>query len=105
MERQARIHKKTLPDGTAVDEILIWDGDEWVVGDITDLTEILPPGTAAGQMLFWTGTEWTYTETSEVFWDDIEKRFGIINNEPTSELDVTGTVTMSRLLAGGVNEG
>ena len=104
MERQARIHKKILPDGTAVDDILIWDGDSWEVGDITDLTEILPAGTAAGQMLFWTGTEWTYTETSELYWDDTRKRVGIKNSSPTSELDVGGTVTMTRLLAGGITE-
>jgi len=104
MERQGRIHKKTLPDGTAADEILIWDGDSWEVGEITDLTAILPDGTAAGQMLFWTGTQWVHTETNEIYWDDTEKRVGIINNAPTSELDVTGTVTMSRLLAGGIHE-
>jgi len=73
MERHARIHKKTLPDGTAADEILIWDGSEWTVGDITDLTAILPSGTAAGQMLFWTGTAWAYTEVTELFWDDTNK--------------------------------
>ena len=104
MERLARIHKKTLPDGTSADEILIFDGTEWAVGNITDLTAILPSGTAAGQMLFWTGTAWTYTETSELFWDDTNKRVGIKNSSPTSELDVTGTVTMTRLLAVGVKE-
>ena len=104
MERQGRIHKKAIIDGTAADDILIWDGDSWAVGDITDLTAVLPDGTAAGQMLFWTGTEWVHTEVTEVFWDDTNKRLGIINSSPTSELDVVGTVTMSRLLAGGVNE-
>jgi len=104
MHRQGRIHKKIVIDGAAAGDILIWDGDSWEVGDITDLTAVLPDGTAAGQMLFWTGTEWTYAETNELMWDDTNKRMGIINNAPTSELDVTGTVTMSRLLAGGVNE-
>jgi len=63
-------------------------------------------GTAQGQMLFWDAAagKWTYTEVTELFWDDVNKRKGIINSNPTSELDVTGTVTMSRLLAGGVNE-
>ena len=104
MRHHGRLCKKAIIDGTAADDILIWDGDSWVVGDITDLTEILPAGTAAGQMLFWTGTEWTYAETSELFWDDIRKRIGINKPVPTSTLDVGGTVTMTRLLAGGVHE-
>ena len=95
-----------VDDGTTTGKILIWNDvtETWEEGDITDLTAVLPDGTAAGQMLFWTGTEWTYAETNELMWDDTNKRMGIINNAPTSELDVTGTVTMSRLLAGGVNE-
>lgn len=64
-------------------------------------------GTAQGQMMFWDATleKWVHTEVTEVFWDDVNKRLGVINSSPTSELDVTGTVTMTRLLAGGVNEG
>jgi len=106
MERQGRIHKKTLLDGTVTNQILIWNDttEAWEVGNLSDLTAILPAGTAAGQMLFWTGAAWTYTETTELKWDDINKRVGVKNSSPTSELDVTGTVTMTRLLAGGVNE-
>ena len=106
MDRQGRIHRKALPDGTAADEILIWNDTTgaWETGDITDHTAILPDGTAAGQMLFWTGTAWAHTETNEIYWDDTNKRVGIKNVSPTSELDVTGTVTMTRLLAGGVKE-
>ena len=134
MERQGRIHKKTLPDGAAAGDIVVWDGAVWVIGDhgditgvedgtatgeiliwndvtetweagdITDLTAILPDGTAAGQMLFWTGTEWTYAETSELMWDDTNKRMGINDSSPAVRLDVKGTVMMTRLLAGGITE-
>ncbi len=104
MRHHGRLCKKILIDGSAADDILIWDGDSWEAGDITDLTEVLPAGTVAGQMLFWTGAEWTYTETSELFWDDTKKRGGVKNANPSSEREVTGTVTMSRLLAGGVIE-
>ena len=104
MRHHGRLCKKAIIDGSAADDILIWDGDSWVAGDITDLTEILPAGTAAGQMLFWTGAEWTYTETSELYWDDVNKRVGIKNSSPTSELDVGGTVTGTRMLMGGVHE-
>ena len=95
-----------VDDGTTTGKILIWNDvtETWEEGDITDLTAILPAGTAAGQMLFWTGTEWTYTETSELFWDDTNKRIGINKAAPTSKLDVAGTVTMTRLLAGGITE-
>ena len=64
----------------------------------------LERGTAAGQILFWDGSRWVHTEITEIYWDDTNKRYGIKNSSPTSELDVTGTGTMIRLLAGGVNE-
>ena len=63
---------------------------------------ILKPGTAAGQVLFWDGFRWVNTETSELYWDDTNKRFGINDSSPQSKLDVKGTVMMTRLLAGGV---
>jgi len=68
-----------------------------------------PTGTgsgAQGVMLFWDETLQAYvpTETGELFWDDVNKRLGIKNSSPTSEVDVTGTVTMTRLLAGGITE-
>jgi len=68
--------------------------------------QLVEDGTAQGQMMFWDDTKkkWVHTEVTEMFWDDTNKRLGIINSSPTSELDVTGTVTMTRLLAGGVNE-
>ena len=59
---------------------------------------LVDEGTAAGQLLFWDGSMWVPTETSELYWDDTNKRLGINNSSPTSKLDVTGTVTMTRLL-------
>ncbi len=66
----------------------------------------LKSGTAQGQILFWDNTlkKWVFAETSELFWDDVNKRFGIITATPSSELDVVGTVTVTRILAGGVKE-
>jgi hypothetical protein len=74
---------------------------------ISGVVLILDSGTAQGQVLFWdnANSKWTHTEVTELFWDDVNKRLGIITNSPSSELDVKGTVTMSRLLAGGCNEG
>ena len=63
-------------------------------------------GTAQGQMLFWDNSlkSYVHTETIEVFFDDVNKRLGIGTATPTSKVDVVGTVTMTRLLAGGVTE-
>ena len=63
-------------------------------------------GTAQGQMLFWDATldKWVHTEVSELFWDDVNKLLGINKSSPTSRVDVGGTATMTRLLAGGVTE-
>jgi hypothetical protein len=65
---------------------------------------LLQSGDADGQMLFWDGVKWAKTETSELFWDDVNKRLGINQSSPTSTLDVNETVTVKRLLAGGVTE-
>lgn len=66
----------------------------------------LKSGTAQGQLLIWDAAlgRWVHTETNELFWDDSNKRLGIKNASPTSELDVAGTVTMTRILAGGIIE-
>ena len=103
MERQGRIHRKVLPDGTVAGDIAVWNGTDWVIGSSGDITGT-EDGTAQGQMKFWDATlsSWVHTEVTELFWDDVNKRLGVINSSPTSELDVTGTVTMTRLLAGGV---
>ena len=64
-------------------------------------------GTADGQLLFWVQAEqrWKKLETSEAIWNDTTKRMGLNQPNPTSTLDVNETVTVKRLLAGGVNEG
>ena len=84
MERQGRLRRRWIfkPTGTGAD--------------------------AQGVMLFWDETLQAYvsTETTELVFDDDSspKRLGINKAVPTSELDVGGTVTMTRLLAGGVVE-
>ena len=64
----------------------------------------LDPGTAQGQMAFWDDTlkTWTYMETSEIFWDDINKRVGINKAAPIKKLDVAGTVIAARGLFGSI---
>ena len=47
-------------------------------------------GTAAGQMSFWDGSKWAHTETSEVFWDDSNKRLGVNELSPTARVHITG---------------
>ena len=63
-------------------------------------------GTADGQLLYWDNAaqQWKKLETSEAIWDDVNKRMGLNQATPTSTLDVNETVTVKRLLAGGVVE-
>jgi len=51
----------------------------------------LDDGTATGQLLWWDGLEWTYLETSEIFWNDTDKRFGINTSTPRTVLDILST--------------
>lgn len=63
-------------------------------------------GTAEGQLVFWDNTlgQWVHTEVSDLFWDDTNKRLGVNTATPSSELDVDGTITVTRVLAGGVRK-
>ena len=47
-------------------------------------------GTASGQMAFWdTATgKWVKTETSELFWNDVNKKFGVGTATPSQKLNV-----------------
>jgi hypothetical protein len=54
------------------------------------ISSILDEGTGQGQMLFWDdgSSIWTYTETSELFWDDTNKRIGIGTSSPLRKLEI-----------------
>ena len=64
----------------------------------------LEKGTAQGQMIFWDATlqMWVHTEVAELFFDDTNKWLGVRTNSPAAELEVSGTLVITRLLAGGV---
>jgi len=66
----------------------------------------LEDGTAQGQILYWDNTlkQWRHVETSEVVWDDTNKRMGVGIAVPLSDMDVGDTHRCKRLLAGGVTE-
>jgi hypothetical protein len=51
-------------------------------------------GTAQGQMSFWDNalSKWVPTETTELFWDDVNKRLGIGTNNPSDPLGIRQTV-------------
>jgi len=74
-----------------------------LVSDITLIQDVLT-GTAAGQMLHWdTVTEkWVYTETGEIFWDDVNKNLGINKSTPTEKLDVGGNIAATVGYFGGI---
>jgi hypothetical protein len=50
----------------------------------------LDSGSAQGQLLFWdnANSKWTYLETSEMFWDDTNKRLGIGTDTPAANFHV-----------------
>ena len=54
-------------------------------------------GTAQGQLAFWDATtlKWVHTETSELFWDDAGKKFGIGTTAPSQKLDVFGKIAIN----------
>src|SRR5207253_10406443 len=87
-------YKVKLTDGTAIDQILKWDGSKWTLSTITEqdgtvgnevlnattgggLTRAgsgttgspytlgLQPGTSAGQTLIWDGTTWNPVTAAE----------------------------------------
>lgn len=64
----------------------------------SDIAQI-EDGTAQGQIAFWDNTagEWTYTETTEIFWDDTNKRLGIGNASPATALDIVNGITTDTL--------
>jgi len=49
----------------------------------------LDRGKSSGQFPFWNGSTWTYLETSEMFWDDTNKRLGIGTATPNQQLELT----------------
>ena len=96
MRHHGRLSKKIPVDGTTVGDILSWDGDSWEPVDILTLISEIEDGTTAGQMLFWNGTKWVHTETSELYWDDTNKRLGLATTNPTARLHLpAGTATAS----------
>ena len=46
-------------------------------------------GTAVGQVCFWDGTQWVHTETTELFWDDTNKRLGLREPNPQVAFHIT----------------
>jgi len=66
----------------------------------------LVDGTTAGQMSFWNGSDWTYTETSEMVWDDVNKAISLGNGGGLTwdSLD-DGTYTGSSYVRGIGNSG
>lgn len=45
-------------------------------------------GTSVGQLNYWNGSKWVHTETSELVWDDTNKRLGINTSSPEVALHI-----------------
>ena len=61
-------------------------------------------GDAQGQLAFWDATlkKWTFAETSELFWDDVNKRMGIGIITPQNKLEIDGDVFIGK---SGIRQG
>lgn len=81
-----------------------WDsaGDE--LENKVILEGITIPALTPGSVLFADAAGVISQDNNNLFWDDTNKRLGINQSSPTSTLDVNETVTVKRILAGGVRE-
>lgn len=75
--REGTVEKTPVNDSDIVNKKYV---DDEIDGKIED-------GTATGQMSFWDSL-WKHTETSELFWDDVNKRLGIGIATPERKLHV-----------------
>lgn len=70
-----------------------------VIGEVTaDSFSNQADGTAQGQMSFWDATlgKWVMTETSEMFWDDVNKRVGLgIDFSPLAGLHIKPNIKIT----------
>ncbi len=59
-----------------------------------------------GVLLYWDNDllAWFPTKESELVWRNLLIRLGVNKTNPTSTLDVGGTITGTRLLIGGITE-
>jgi len=83
----------TISVNTASYETLITNNNnlpnkKYVDDEISGLTDI-DAGTTAGQLAFWDGSKWTYTESTELIWDDANKRVGIGTSTPVTPLEIS----------------
>lgn len=65
--------------------------------DLETALSVLEEGTANGQLLYWdhVAGAWKHTETTEIVWDDTNKRVGINAATPTERLEVGGNLFLS----------
>jgi hypothetical protein len=80
----------SLLTGCASNEILAWNGTNWVCSEFNSLGVVTGSG-VAGQVAFWNDTN-EITGTNNFYWDAINSRLGIGNNNPQANIDVNGSI-------------
>lgn len=123
-----RYISEATANGWTQDYIYEWDGSAWVESvpeegwAVWDLFSLIlwmffsggwmainnvEDGAAQGQMLFWDASAelWSNTETSELFWDDTNKRLGILTASPTARLHLPAGTTTAGTAALKLTEG
>lgn len=84
---------------TATGQFPVWDNVNKYFDFTYNITNYskMENGTAQGQLPFWdaTGGKWVHTETSEIVWDDVNKREGINAATPTERLEIGGNLFLN----------
>lgn len=88
----------TLTDDNYI--VLIYNGTIWraVAIPVVGGGAVIETGTAEGQMTYWdnVANEWKHTETTELVWDDTNKRLGVGQDTPLTQLHVNSTNAIIR---------
>jgi hypothetical protein len=94
--RDTGVYICSLNDGyldLEADTGIRFGADTVITGNIT--ASNLDNGTMSGQLIWFDGTKWTYLSTTEVYWDDVNKRLGINLSGDSYSADITGSGTPS----------
>lgn len=84
---------------TATGQFPVWDNVNKYFDFTYNITNYskMENGTAQGQLTFWDviASKWVHTETSELIWDDTNKRKGINAATPTERLEIGGNLFLN----------
>jgi len=81
---------------------------DWIPAQLGNCTYVassnILDGTTTGQLTFWDASlgKWVHTETSELFWDDTNKRVGIGTDSPINKVEIVQAGGTASAFAGQI---